>query len=89
MVRMYIRHAVKDFDAWKQIYDDFDDDRKRMGVIDDGVYQAVDDPSDVTVWHDFRDVSSARSMADSDRLEEAMDEAGVAEEPTVWFTEPA
>lgn len=89
MVRMFIRHAVNDFDTWKQTYDQFDEEQKQMGVIDDGVYQAVDDPNDVTVWHDFRDVDTARSMANSDRLAEAMEEAGVAEEPTIWFTEPA
>lgn len=88
MVRVFIRHAVEDFDSWKQTYDDFDDERRQMGVIDDGVYQAVDDPRDVTVWHDFHDVNAAKSMADSDRLAEVMEEAGVAEEPTVWFTEP-
>lgn len=57
MVRMFIRHAVNDFDTWKQTYDEFDETRKQI--------------------------------VNSDRLAETMEEAGVAEEPTIWFTEPA
>lgn len=89
VVRMFIRHPVEDFESWKQIYDDFDDKRQEMGVIGDAVFQAVKNPKDVTVWHDFEDLDSARSFARSDRLQEAMEEAGVTGEPTVWFTEPA
>lgn len=89
MIRMFARHIVDDFDAWKEVYDDFDDERKEMGVKGDGVYQTVDDPNDVTVWHDFKNLEAARSMADSDRLREIMDRAGVSGEPTIWFTEPA
>lgn len=29
----------------------FDDVRKGMGVKDDAAFQAVNDPTDVTVWH--------------------------------------
>lgn len=89
MVRMFIRHPVEDFESWKQVYDDFDDERQELGVTDDAVFQAVENPKDVTVWHDFEDLDSARSFARSDRLREAMEEAGVAGEPTVWFTESA
>lgn len=89
MIRMFVRHPVEDFDEWKQVYDEFDETRKGMGVKDDAVFQSVNDPDDVTVWHDFDDVGSARSFAESDRLRATMDEAGVAREPTIWFTEPA
>lgn len=89
MVRMFVRHPVDDFDSWKTVYDDFDEERKGMGVKGQAVFQAVDDPNDVTAWHDFETMDDARSFADSDRLGEAMERAGVAGEPTVWFTEPA
>jgi hypothetical protein len=52
------------------------------------VYQSIDDPNDVTVWHDFEDAGSAKAFAQSEELREAMGRAGVAGEPTIWFTEP-
>ena len=86
MVRMYVRHTVSDYDAWRRAYDAFD--RASLGARDHAVYRSVDDPTDVTVWHDFDDVQAARRFAGSDELKAAMDEAGVAGPPTIWFTEP-
>ncbi len=34
-------------------YDDFANYQKTHGVIDESVYQSIDDPNDVTVIHDF------------------------------------
>jgi hypothetical protein len=86
---MFVRHPVADFVRWKQAYDDFDAERKGMGVSGDAVYQAADDPNDVTVWHDFETLQSARDFIESERLREVMAGAGVTGEPTIWFTTPA
>jgi hypothetical protein len=59
-----------------------------MGVVGDAVYQAADDPNDVTVWHDFETLQSAQNFVGSERLREVMSEAGVAGEPTIWYTNP-
>ncbi len=40
MATLFVRHDVADFGAWKQAYDAFDAERKTMGVVGDGVYQA-------------------------------------------------
>ena len=89
MVRMFVRHAVTDFATWKQACDDFDDERDGMGVAGDAVFQSASDPNDVTVWHDFATLDTARSFAESDRLREVMAAAGVAGEPQIWFTTQA
>ena len=60
-----------------------------MGVTGDAVYQSTSDPNDVTVWHDFADLDSARAFAESDRLREVMASAGVAGQPQIWFTAQA
>ncbi len=49
MATLFVRHDVADFDQWKKAYDDFDDERKSMGVTSHGVYQADGNPTDVTV----------------------------------------
>jgi hypothetical protein len=60
-----------------------------MGVSRDAVYQSVDDPNDLTVWHDFETLEAAQEFASSSRLREAMASAGVAGEPQIWFTTEA
>jgi hypothetical protein len=85
MVRLFVRHNVADYDAWRKVYDDFDAERRPLGVVDDAVYQSIDDPNDVTVWHDFDTAEAARAFASSEQLGNAMQRAGVQGEPQVWF----
>lgn len=89
MIRLFVRHPVSDFGHWKQAYEDFNTERAGMGVKAHAVYQAVDDANDVTVWHDFENMESAQAFMGSPRLKEVMTAAGVAGEPTVWFTRTA
>ena len=49
------------------------------------MYQAVDNPNDVTAYHDFETVEAAKAFAASPRLKEVMESAGVAGPPTIWF----
>ena len=89
MVRMFVRHSVKDFLTWKAAYDAFDQERRGMGVRGDAVFQAVGDANDVTAWHDFDSLEAAQAFAGSPRLREVMAAAGVAGPPTIWFTSRA
>jgi hypothetical protein len=83
---LFARHKVADYSSWRQKYDDFDTERRSMGVTDDGVYQLDGDPNDVTIFHEFNTLETAKSFANSDRLREVMAEAGVLGEPDIWFT---
>ena len=85
MATLFVRHKVKDFNTWKAAYDEFDAERKSMGVTGDGVYQADGDPNDVTVYHHFEGMESAKAFMNSPRLREVMDKAGVDGTPDVWF----
>lgn len=89
MIRLFVRHPVSDFPRWKEAYDAFDPERSGMGVKAHGVFQTVGNANDVTVWHDFESMDEAQAFLDSDRIKEVMTAAGVAGEPTVWFTEKA
>lgn len=86
MATLFVRHEVKNFDAWKKAYDEFDGERKTMGVTAHGVYQLDSDPNDVTVYHTFKNMDEARNFAHSDRLKEIMKGAGVVGNPDMWFT---
>jgi len=85
MIRMFVHHSVKNYRTWRKSYDAFDAERTEMGVIGDAVYQAVDDPNDVTVYHDFKTRRRAANFAASKFLKEAMKAAGVTGRPRIWF----
>lgn len=85
MLRMFVHHSVENYTNWRRAYDAFDAERKTMGVIGADVYQSLDDPNDVTVYHDFKTRQQAESFATSKRLKEVMKGAGVKGRPEIWF----
>ena len=50
-----------------------------------GVYQTDGDANDVTAYHHFDTMETAKAVAGSARLREVMAAAGVQGEPTIWF----
>lgn len=85
MVRLFVR----DYAAWRKAYDDFDQERRSMGVVGDAVFQSVDDPNDVTAWHDFENREKAEAFASSERLKSVMQAADAAGAPTICFATEA
>ena len=69
--------------------EDFAEERSQMGVRGDGVYRAVDNPSNVTAYHSFDSIEAAKGFASSPRLREVMEGAGVVSAPDIWFVEEA
>src|SRR6266404_1490572 len=67
-VRMYIRHEVADYAAWRKVYDAFDATRRKLGVIGQSVYTSIDNPNDATVTHDFSSADKATAFASSPDL---------------------
>ena len=86
MTTMFIRHTVANYEAWRKVYDDFAPVQKAKGVTAQAVYQAADNPDDITVTHDFATDEAARAFVNSEELKSAMQNAGVAGPPTIWFT---
>jgi hypothetical protein len=89
VVRMFVRHQVADYAAWRGVYDGLDQARLELGATGHAVYRAVGDPNDVTVWHDFTSQEAAESFSSSPQLRDAMQQAGVQGRPDVWFTTAA
>ena len=89
MTNLFVRHEAADYAAWRRVYDGFAPTRKALGVEAEAVYQAVDNPNDITVTHDFATLEAAQAFAGSSELRAAMHEAGIQGAPTIWFTERA
>jgi quinol monooxygenase YgiN len=85
-VRMFVRHEVTDYGAWRKVFDSFAPMQKKMGVIYKAVYQSTDDPNDVTVVHDFRSLDKAKAFAASPDLKAAMEKSGLKGPPQIWYT---
>lgn len=87
MATLFVRHQVADFDAWKKVYDEFDAERRTMGVTSHGVYQLDGNPNDVTVYHEFDSMDAAKAFVADPRLRNAMEHAGVQGQPDIWITQ--
>jgi hypothetical protein len=88
MIRVFVRHKVQDYAAWRKGYDAFEPTRVKMAARGHDVYRDVDDGNDLTVWHDDG-LEAAKAFASSNELKAVMKGAGVIGAPTVWFTRPA
>lgn len=87
MVRLYVRHNVADYANWRKAYDEFSGFQTRHGVRAEAVYQSLDDPGDITVWHDFDNAEAAHAFVGAAELRETMAAAGVQGQPQVWLTQ--
>ena len=86
MTTMFVRHTVSNYSSWRKVYDEFAPIQKAKGVKAQAVYQAADNPNDITVTHEFATVEAAQTFVKSEELKTAMRNAGVVGAPTIWFT---
>ena len=84
MATMFIRHTISYYKAWRKVYDEVAPLQKAKGVTAEAVYQAADNPNDITVTHEFGSVEVAQAFAKSDELKKAMQGGGVVGSPTIW-----
>jgi hypothetical protein len=87
MVRLYVRHSVADYAKWRKAYDDFAAYQTAHGVRAEAVYQSLEDPGDITIFHDFDSADAAHAFVGSAELRETMAAAGVKGAPQIWFTQ--
>jgi len=86
---MYIivQHRVRDFDAWKPVFDEHGDVRRRHGATGHTLYRNLEDPNDVTVVNEFPTRQQAEAFASDPSLKEAMERGGVISEPTLTWAD--
>lgn len=89
MATLFVRHQAADYKAWRQAYDAFQPKARTLGVQADAVYQAADNPNEITVTHEFATLESAQAFAASPELRSVMHDAGVVGAPTIWFAQRA
>ena len=80
-----VKHAVEDYSKWRVQYDEFDDYRKKNGIVGHAVNQELDKPNQVIVYHQAETVDTLRTFVDSTELKECMKKAGVVGPPDIQF----
>ena len=89
MASILIQHTVKDFAAWKKVFDSALDMRTANGELSAQVYRDVNDPNKVTTINKWNSLANAQKFAHSPELKAAMEKAGVMGAPTVYFLNEA
>jgi hypothetical protein len=87
MTHLLIRHKVKDFDKWKEVFDRQAEDRSRLGCLGGSLYRTVSDPNDVAVVFTWSDAQGAKEFVESNGLRQSMRESGVVNPPELRFLE--
>jgi quinol monooxygenase YgiN len=85
MATMLIQHHVKDFAAWKKVYDSLKELRASNGELSDQLYRDAGDPNKLTLVFKWSSLASAQKWAQSPDLQAAMEKAGVDGAPVVSF----
>ena len=87
MFTLVIEHGMKDWAAWKRVFDEHSASRKQHGCIREELFR---DPEDATLMMNvmrWPDRDSAESFLADPSLAEAFGRAGVTGEPRVTFWE--
>lgn len=83
MTQVLIRHKVKDFGIWKQVYDSAASLRQEYGCLGAEVLHGPD--NEVVVQHSWDDIKRAQAFVGSSDLRVAMGHAGVVGQPEIMF----
>ncbi len=89
MASMLVQHNVKDYAAWKNVYDSVADLRASNGELSDQIYRDANDPNKLTVIFKWDSLANAQKYAQSPELKSAMEKAGVAGRPNISFLNEA
>jgi heme-degrading monooxygenase HmoA len=86
MPYILVRHKVKDYDEWRPKFDNHEA-RKAGGSKGGRMFRTADDPNQMVVLMEWDNLDSAMAFAQSEDLREAMEKAGIIDQPDVYFLE--
>jgi heme-degrading monooxygenase HmoA len=84
-----VQHTVRDYDAWKVVFDEHRAVRAQHGATGHEVYRGLEDPNEVTVVNHFPSKEQAEKFAADPSLKQAMERGGVISEPRITWAREA
>ena len=85
MATFIVRHKVRDYASWKKVFAEHGKVREQFGFTKSRVYRYLDDPNHVIVVCDVKDIQKAKAFTASPDLAQKMKEAGVVDEPKMFY----
>ena len=85
MASMLVQQHVKDYAAWKKVYDSAAELRASNGALSDQIYREASDPNKLTIIFKWNSLANAQKYAQSPELKAAMEKAGVDGPPAISF----
>ena len=82
---LLIRHRVRDFSEWKRGYDTHLPKRAEAGLTEKHLLRGANDPNEVVLLFEAKDLDRAKAFVESADLREAMQKVGVLDKPDVYF----
>jgi hypothetical protein len=86
---LIVQHKVRDYEAWKSVFDEHQAVRTRYGASGHELYRGLEDPNDITVVNHFPSKEQAEAFAADLSLKEAMERGGVVSEPRITWAREA
>ena len=78
---LMLQHTVRDYDAWKPVFDEHEGTRAKYGCLGHTTYRATDKPNDLTVLLRWESRERAEEFLHDPSLADAMQRGGVVSEP--------
>jgi hypothetical protein len=86
---MMVRHKVEDYSKWKDAFDGHKEFRVSNGQVNEQVFRKSENSNEIVALFEWDSVENARKFMEKPELKEAMESAGVVDEPTVVFMDEA
>ncbi len=77
MVTVIVQHEVKDFPAWKKVFDEDEPGRAKAGVKPAGLYTSAKNRNDVTMIFEAPDAELFAKMMSDPKRQAEIESAGV------------
>ena len=68
MAKLVVQHKVRDYAAWRPVFDAHETSRRGAGITNGRVYRRAEDPNDLVLLFDVADVAKARTWAQGEDL---------------------
>jgi heme-degrading monooxygenase HmoA len=87
MPYLLVRQEFEDYERWKQIFDEHGAARQENGGQGGTLYRNADDPDEAVILFEWDNLENARRYAQSVDLRDALQRAGVTDQPDIYSLE--
>ena len=85
MTYLLVRHKIGDFTQWKSVYDAHEPERRAAGLTEKHIWRNLGLANELFIMLEVADVQKAKAFVSSRSLHDAMQKAGVLDQPEVYF----